>query len=38
MREIRLMRRTELDRLFPDANVTPEKIGPLVKSFVAIRA
>jgi len=38
VREIRLMRRTELDRLFPDANVTPEKIGPLVKSFVAIRA
>ena len=38
VREIRLMRRTELDRLFPDARVTPEKIGPLVKSFVAIRA
>jgi hypothetical protein len=38
VREIRLMRGPELTRLFPEATLTPEKIGPLVKSFVAIRA
>jgi hypothetical protein len=38
VREIRLMRRGELARLFPDARLTPEKIGPFVKSFVAVRA
>jgi hypothetical protein len=38
VREIRLMRRGELARLFPDAQLTPEKIGPFVKSFVAVRA
>ena len=38
VREIRLMRRTEVTRLFPDASLEPEKIGPLVKSFVAVRS
>jgi hypothetical protein len=38
VREIRLMRRTELRRLFPEAEVTNERIGPFVKSFVAVRA
>jgi Methyltransferase domain len=37
VREIRLMRRGELHRLFPDATLRPEKIGPLVKSFVAVQ-
>jgi hypothetical protein len=37
VREIRLMRGRELRRLFPDAQLEPEKIGPLVKSFVATR-
>jgi Methyltransferase domain len=37
VREIRLMRGRELRRLFPDAALEPEKIGPLVKSFVAVR-
>lgn len=36
--EIRLMRRNELRNLFPDAVVNEERIGPLVKSFVAVRA
>jgi SAM-dependent methyltransferase len=36
--EIRLMRGPELRRLFPDARLTEERIGPLVKSFVAVRA
>jgi hypothetical protein len=36
--EIRLMRRSELRRLFPDATLREERIGPLVKSFVAARA
>lgn len=36
--EIRLMRRRELERLFPDATLREERIGPLVKSFVAVRA
>jgi hypothetical protein len=38
VREIRLMRRGELRQLFPDAALRPEKIGPLVKSFVAVRS
>jgi Methyltransferase domain len=36
--EIRLMRKRELERLFPDATLREERIGPLVKSFVAVRA
>ena len=36
--EIRLMRRNELQELFPDAILREERIGPLVKSFVAARA
>lgn len=35
--EIRLMRGGELRRLFPDATLKQERIGPLVKSFVAVR-
>jgi hypothetical protein len=38
VKEIRLMRGSELDGLFPDAEVTKERIGPFVKSFVAVRA
>ena len=38
VREIRLMRGSELRRLFPDAILAPEKFGPLVKSFVVRRA
>lgn len=38
VKEIRLMRRSELRRLFPEAEVTRERIGPFVKSFVAVRA
>ena len=37
VREIRLMRGREIRRLFPDAALRPERIGPLVKSFVAVR-
>ena len=37
VREIRLMRATELRQLFPDAVLRRERIGPLVKSFVAVR-
>jgi Methyltransferase domain len=36
--EIRLLRRYELRKLFPDAVLNEERIGPLVKSFVAARA
>jgi Methyltransferase domain len=36
--EVRLMRASELARLFPDASLTKERVGPLVKSFVAVRA
>lgn len=35
--EVRLMRGSELKSLFPDAAVTKERIGPFVKSFVAVR-
>jgi hypothetical protein len=38
VREIRLMRGRELRRMFPDAALKPEKIGPFVKSFVALKA
>jgi hypothetical protein len=38
VREIRLMRSRELRRLFPDATLEAERIGPFVKSFVAVRA
>jgi hypothetical protein len=38
VREVRLMRRAELRRLFPDATLEEERIGPFVKSFVAVRA
>jgi hypothetical protein len=37
VREIRLMRGRELKRMFPDATLTHERIGPFVKSFVAVR-
>ena len=36
--EIRLMRGHELRSLFPDAVLEEERIGPFVKSFVAVRA
>lgn len=36
VREVRLMRASELRRLFPTAALEPERIGPLVKSFVAV--
>ena len=32
------MRGAELRRLFPTATIRPERIGPFVKSFVAIRS
>jgi hypothetical protein len=35
--EVRLMRGREIARLFPDATLNPERIGPLVKSFVAVK-
>ncbi len=35
--EIRLMRGREISRLFPEATLTKERIGPFVKSFVAVR-
>jgi hypothetical protein len=38
VQEIRLLRRRELERLFPDARLVEERFGPLVKSFVAVRA
>jgi hypothetical protein len=38
VREVRLMRGAELRRLFPDATLQPEHLGPLVKSFVAVRS
>lgn len=37
VREIRLLRRRELERLFPDAITVKERLGPLVKSFIAVR-
>ena len=38
VREVRLMRAGELKRLFPDATLVTEKIGPFTKSFVALHA
>jgi len=38
VREIRLMRGRELRRLFPGAALRAEKMGPLVKSFVAVQS
>ena len=38
VREVRLMRGSELRRLFPTATLRKERIGPLVKSFIAVRA
>jgi hypothetical protein len=37
VREVRLMRRQELARLFPDAVLVPERFGGLVKSWTAVR-
>jgi hypothetical protein len=36
VREVRLMRGRELQRLFPDAVLRAERVGPFVKSFVAV--
>jgi hypothetical protein len=36
VREIRLMRRTELARMFPDATLRPERFGGLVKSWIVL--
>jgi hypothetical protein len=36
VREVRLMRRRELGRLFPGATLVPERFGGLVKSWTAI--
>lgn len=36
VQEHRLMRRSELARLFPDAQIVPERIGGLVKSWTAL--
>jgi hypothetical protein len=38
VREVRLMRGSELRSLFPDATLRNERVGPLVKSFVAVRS
>jgi hypothetical protein len=38
VREVRLMRGGELRRIFPAAALRTERIGPFVKSFVAIRS
>jgi hypothetical protein len=35
---IRLMTRRELGRLFPEARLVPERVGPLVKSWYAVYA
>lgn len=37
IREVRLMRRVELERMFPDSMLFAERFGGLVKSWVAIR-
>jgi hypothetical protein len=36
VREHRLMRRSELARLFPEATLHPERLGGLVKSWTAV--
>ncbi len=38
VREVRLMRGAELRRLFPGATLKRERLGPFVKSFVALQA
>jgi hypothetical protein len=38
VREIRLLRGAEVRRLFPEASLRQERIGPLVKSFVAVQS
>lgn len=38
VREIRLLRRSELAALFPHSRIVEERFGPLVKSFVAVRS
>lgn len=38
VREVRLMRSKEIKRIFPDADLVSERIGPFTKSFVAIRS
>lgn len=38
VREVRLMRGSELRRLFPEATLEEERVGPFVKSFVALRS
>lgn len=38
VREIRLMRGSELVRMFPESELRRERLGPFVKSFVAVRA
>ena len=35
--DVRLLRRGELARLFPDADVVAERLGPLAKSWTALR-
>ena len=35
--EISLLRRGELARLFPDAEILAERVGPLAKSWIAVR-
>jgi len=37
VKEVRLLTRPELVELFPDSTILPEKLGPLVKSWVVIR-
>jgi len=34
--EVRLLTRSELKRIFPNARIVPERVGPLVKSWIAI--
>ena len=36
VREVRLMRRAELQRLFPGATMVPERLGGMVKSWTAV--
>jgi hypothetical protein len=38
IREVRLLRRCELERMFSDATIVPERFGGLVKSWTAVRA
>jgi hypothetical protein len=35
--DLALLGRGELRGLFPDADVLPERLGPLVKSWIAVR-